>query len=305
MRSQMMITGASGGLGKAFAVDCARRGWDLTLTDLDADRLQWLAEGLERAHGIRAAWFPADLTEAKARGELFSWLASRPVRFQGLLNIAGLDHEGMFLERSREQLREIVKLNIEATLEVTHALLAQRDPSLTFRIVTVASLAAFFPMPVKATYAASKRFLLDFSLALRDEVKPLGASVTVLCPAGLPTTESTRQAIEAQGLMGQLTTMNIGVVASRTLDKALAGQPMYVPGWINQSLRLAGAVMPAGLLSALVGQRWRAAQSRRKGQNRPDTDDRIFPELSELRLAAKSQSTANGKPVSIPPAAGR
>ena len=132
-----------------------------------------------------------------------------------------------------------------------------------FWIVTVSSLAAFFPIPVKATYAASKRFLLDFFLALRDEVAARGATVTVLCPAGLPTTVGVIDAIEAQGLIGQLTTLNVGLVAHRTVDHALRGRAIYIPGFLNQLMRRLGGLMPAALLSRLLGKRWRSVHRQR------------------------------------------
>jgi short-subunit dehydrogenase len=118
-------------------------------------------------------------------------------------------------------------------------------------------------MPVKATYAASKRFLLDFSLALREEVRPLGATVTVLCPAGLPTTPECIRAIEAQGLMGQLTTQDIGSVAAGTLDCALKGRAVYIPGLFNRMLQMLGALAPASLVASLIGHRWRATHQMR------------------------------------------
>ena len=85
-------------------------------------------------------------------------------------------------------------------------------------------------MPVKATYAASKRFLLDFSLALRNELREQNATVTVLCPAGLPTTEGCIAAIESQGLMGQLTTEDIGKVAHQTVEAVIARPADRHPG---------------------------------------------------------------------------
>lgn len=263
MRSRVIITGATGGLGKAFTLECARRGWDLFLTDIDGERLIKLSEAISRTYGVQIGWAAADLTKPSARESLFEQIQAAPYRFQALINVAGLDHEGIFLERSREQMRTIIDLNIEGTLAMTHAVLPQRDPGATFRIITVASLAAFFPMPVKATYAASKRFLVDFSLALREEVKPLGATVTVLCPAGLPTAASTIEAIEAQGFMGHLTTKNIGYVASSTIDQALKGKSIYIPGSINQALRILGGLLPARWISSFVGIRWRNAHTRR------------------------------------------
>jgi short-subunit dehydrogenase len=265
MRSRVLITGAAGGLGKAFSVDCARRGWDLFLTDIDGERLRRLGEAIARTYGVQVGWAPADLTDPGSCETLFEQILAAPYRFRVLINVAGLDHEGIFLDRSRDEMRTIVDLNIEGTLAVTHALLPRRDPGATFRIITVASLAAFFPMPVKATYAASKRFLVYFSLALREELKGLGATVTILCPAGLPTAASTIEAIEAQGFIGHITTKNIGYVASSTIDRALQGKSIYVPGTLNQTLRFLGRMLPARWISAFVGKRWRDAHARRFG----------------------------------------
>jgi short-subunit dehydrogenase len=265
MRSKVLITGATGGLGKAFAVECARRGWDLFLTDLDVERLDILADGLRRTYGVGVIRHACDLTDPASRTDLFDFIRSARTRFWALINVAGEDYEGPFRERRPEQLRTILRLNIEGTLEITHAVLGWSDPGRPFRIITVSSLAAFFPMPVKATYAASKRFLLDFSLALNAEVESLGATVTVLCPAGLPTTDMCIEAIEAQGLMGHLTTQNIGKVAARAIDHALKGRAIYVPGLLNQSLLGLSRWIPATGVARLIGRRWRAAR-RRRGQ---------------------------------------
>jgi short-subunit dehydrogenase len=263
MKSLVFISGATGGLGKAFAVECASRGLDLYLTDLQADKLDLLANGLENTYGVEVRYRSCDLTEAAARSELFEAIRNEGLRFRMLINVAGLDYEGLFCEQRREHIRAIVRLNIEATLEVTHALLEHTDPAVPFRIINVSSLAAFYPMPVKATYAASKRFLLDFSLALRDEIRSRGATVTVLCPAGLPTTEHCIQAIQAQGLAGQLTTQDIGKVAAKTLDHALQGHAVYIPGFLNQALQFLGGMVPRAGLASLIGKRWRTANHKR------------------------------------------
>jgi uncharacterized protein len=262
--SFIMITGASGGLGKAFAVECASRGWDLFLTDLQSEPLEVLAEGLKRAYAVQVRTLPGDLTDPASRASLFDHIRSTGIRFWGLVNVAGLDYEGPFYEQSRKQIRTILRLNIEGTLEMTHAMLEFRHPLATFRIINVASLAAFSPMPIKATYAASKRFLLDFSLALREEVRDLGATVTVLCPAGMPTTPDCVEGIEAQGFLGQLTTVDIGTAAAATLDHALKGHAVVIPGAINQAIQMASSLVPPTLAAALVGYRWKAARQKRE-----------------------------------------
>jgi uncharacterized protein len=263
MDSLMFITGATGGLGKAMALECASRGWDLFLTDLNRDRLAVLAIGLERSCGVRVLYKEADLTEPASRADLMDEIERDRLRFRGLINVAGTDHEGLFLERSPQQIVSILRLNIEATLIMTHGLLGRRDEALTFRIINVSSLAAFFSMPVKATYAASKRFILDFSLALRNELRDQNVTITALCPAGLPTTETCIAAIESQGIMGQLTTEDIGKVAHETVEAALRGQAIVIPGFLNRLIRWLGGMLPATSVADLVGSRWRMAQERR------------------------------------------
>jgi short-subunit dehydrogenase len=266
MTNLTFISGATGGLGKAFAVECASRGWDLFLTDLQEEKLAVLAKALARTYGVSVIPYALDLTDTDARQKMFDLIRLEGWKFRGLINVAGLDHEGLFAERKLEEISAIVRLNVEATLIMTHTLLRFRNKALPFRIINVSSLAAFFSMPVKATYAASKRFLLDFSLALRNELGDHNVTVTVLCPAGMPTTEGSIAAIEAQGLMGQLTTQNVGRVAHETVEAAEHGRVILIPGFLNRALRWLGGFAPAASLTELVGIRWRSARQKMNAQ---------------------------------------
>lgn len=271
----VFISGATGGLGKAFAVECASRNWDLFLTDVSEQRLSRLAASLRHTYGVRVFFRECDLTDADLRADLFSWIQRKGFHFHMLINVAGVDYEGLFSERSRAEIQTIIRLNIESTLDVTHALLDLTSPNQSFRIINVSSLAAFYPMPVKATYAASKRFLLDFSFALRDELKDRGATVTVLCPAGLPTTQTCIEAIQAQGFMGKLTTLDIGFVAAKTIDHALRGHTIYIPGVLNQFLQRAGGLLPPISLAGMIGNRWRSANKSRRMLSQEQAEDRL------------------------------
>jgi uncharacterized protein len=264
MKSRVLITGATGGLGKAFAVEAARRGWDLMLTDINQTSLDSLAAGLERTYDIQVSSFACDLTRSDSREALIDFWTQTSTQFRMLINIAGGDRQGFFLDLERNSIQTIVRLNIEALLVLTHAALKRKDPRHTIRVINVSSLAAFFPMPVKATYAASKRFVLDFSLALGNELRGQGGTVTVLCPAGLPTTVDTIAAIEAQGLAGYFTTRNTGAVAEATIRHALKGNSLYIPGLPNQILKFLGGLIPAPIITALIGRRWRTAEKKSK-----------------------------------------
>lgn len=256
MSSYVCITGATGGLGRAFAVECADRGWNLFLTDLSTEALHSLATSLAVVYDVEVRYYPCDLTDNTSREAMFDLLHRHNLTFWSLVNVAGVDYEGPFSERTPWQIRNVIRLNIEANLEMTKTILDLRDDTKVFRLINVSSLASFYPMPIKAIYAASKRFLLDFSLALREELRSWGGTVTTLCPAGMPTTDGAICRINAQGLMGQLTTKNVGFVATRTLDHALKGHSIYIPGLINRLLRLMGGLTPPTLVAHLIGHRW-------------------------------------------------
>jgi short-subunit dehydrogenase len=255
-----MITGAAGGLGRVFAAECAGRGYDLFLIDINERGLESVKHGLLRQYDIDIHTKACDLTCEPAVVELIAEAKAKHIRIDMLLNVAGLDHEGGFTERSFEQISGILRVNIEATLRVTYEALTLRRDNSRFNIVFVSSLASMYPMPLKATYAASKRFLLDFSIALGEELRTQNVSVLALCPAGLPTTPETIKAIEAQGFWGVATTNNLEKVAHRTITKALRGKQLYVPGVLNNIFSAAAKILPAHLLARLLYTRWRKAQ---------------------------------------------
>ena len=136
-RAVALITGASGGLGKAFAVEAASRGWPLCLTDLHAEPLETLASGLRRTYGVPVRVAACDLTEPASRAAFFQRLQGDGVRVWALINVAGTDYEGPSFEQTSQQIRTIIRLNVEGTLEMIHAVLAVRDPLRPFRIINV------------------------------------------------------------------------------------------------------------------------------------------------------------------------
>jgi NAD(P)-dependent dehydrogenase (short-subunit alcohol dehydrogenase family) len=127
-KNLVMITGAAGGLGKAFAVECASRGWNLFLTDLSAQNLETLARGLRNGYDTHIITHACDLTDPASRSSLFETIRCGSMRFSILINVAGIDYEGPFYEQTSLQIRTILRLNIEGTLEMTRAMLEYRNP---------------------------------------------------------------------------------------------------------------------------------------------------------------------------------
>lgn len=258
----VMITGAAGGLGRALANECGSRGYNLFLTDVNEDGLSCIKHGLERQFNVTVTTKVCDLTSAESVDEMLSVIDKYEIHFDMLINVAGLDFEGGFMRRDREKIEKIVMLNNVATLRITHAILKRRRPNNHFTLIFVSSLASMFPMPLKATYAASKRFLLDFATSLRQELKREDVNVLALCPGGMVTTQETVQSIKAQGFWGNATTNPLEGVARKTLNHALAGKSIYVPGNLNRMLSLFGKIIPRSWVAAVVYWRWNHAQSK-------------------------------------------
>jgi len=258
----VMITGASGGLGRALAAECAGRGYNLFLTDINEEGLLSLQNGLERQYGVCVTTRKCDLTNDKSVDEMLSVIDQNGISFDMLLNIAGMDFEGGFLERERENVVKIVSLNVEATLRITHAILKRRRAGRAFSLVFVSSLASLYPMPLKATYAASKRFLSDFALALGQELKSQNVKVLTLCPGGLATTPEAISGIAAQGFWGEVTTNKLEAVAFNTIERVHRGKSLYIPGAVNRTLSLFGKLLPRSFIAAIIYKRWISAQSK-------------------------------------------
>jgi short-subunit dehydrogenase len=260
----VFITGASGGLGRTLANECAKRGYNLFLTDLNEQGLKAIQRGLERQFGSTITTAACDLTSDACVDELLTKIDALGIRFDMLLNVAGLDFEGGFLERQRRDIIRIISLNNEATLRVTHAILSRRREGNPFYLLFTSSLASMYPMPLKATYAASKRFLLDIAVALREELKDKGVQVLALCPGGLATTREAMRGIAAQGFWGGATTNALELVSTNTIKRLLKRGGIYVPGVINQVLTFFGKLLPRRWVAAAIYQRWNKAQQQWK-----------------------------------------
>jgi len=265
MDNSFLITGATGGLGKAFCAACAQRGYNLFLTDISPALLDSLATGLQNEYGIEIHTFACNLADESGRDALYQEIEKVGMRFVGLANIAGTGIEGEFASLDLPSLRTIMQLNMFNTAENINRVLRYRQKGVKFIILNVASLAAFQPMPYKALYAATKRFLVQLSLGIREELKGNDVSVSVLCPSGMPTTPTTIKEIDVQGVWGRLTAMNTGDVAEYALSRALRGQAVIVPGTLNQIIKGLTKLVPETISASFVKRRWSRALLKRCG----------------------------------------
>ena len=261
MKAYTLITGATGGLGKAFAVECAARGKHLVLTDIAKEKLDTLAACLARTYGVTIETFACNLMEQSARLSLFNYLEALEAELELTVNVAGLDFEGGVETLSSDKLVRVLRVNTEAALDITRHVASIQHAD-KFYIINVASMAGFYPMPLKALYSASKRAIIQFSLAVREEIREKGGNILALCPAGLRTNAKVIKKIDAQGFMGRLTTIDLGKVVSKTLNKVKKGRPIYVPGVINVMINTVARLFSETIKARMVYHRWRNANAR-------------------------------------------
>ncbi|MEV7420636.1 SDR family oxidoreductase [Streptomyces sp. NPDC089919] len=187
MRTTALITGASSGLGAEFAAQLAARGHDLVLLARSADRLAALAERLRTAHGIEAHVLVQDLAEPDAAVRVGAELAARGLVVDLLVNNAGFGSCGRFEANDARLDHDQLMVNVVALVGLTHEVLPGMLARGRGSVINVASTAAFQPTPYFAVYGASKTFVLDFSLGLRQEYRRRGIRVLALCPGPVET----------------------------------------------------------------------------------------------------------------------
>lgn len=254
-RETALVTGASGGIGRALAECFARHGFDLVVVARRRERLEELA-GLCRArHGVDVAVVPMDLLESDAVERLVARLESDGARVDVLVNDAGLLDMGRFAEIDVARHERVVQLNVGVLTSLTRRLLPGMIERGRGRILNVASTAAFQPVPSLALYAATKAFVLSLSESTSEELKGTGVTVTALCP-GLTKTdmyESVAHGSAAARLVPEFLLSDAESVAKEGFEACLAGRAIVVPGLTNRMGANLAHLYPRWLVRKALG----------------------------------------------------
>jgi short-subunit dehydrogenase len=187
MSNTALITGASSGIGAAFARLHARKGGDVILTARSADALEALAAELRAEHEVEAHVIAVDLGAVDGATKLIDAVAKTGVQVDILINNAGFGGHGLHIERDIAQEQAMIDLNVKALVALTHAFGGQMAARGKGRILNVGSTAGFMPGPLQAVYFATKAFVKSFSEAIDHELRPKGVTVTLLAPGYVET----------------------------------------------------------------------------------------------------------------------
>jgi uncharacterized protein len=242
-----LITGASSGIGEQFARQLAARGHDVFLVARREERLRALADDLERLHGIRAEVATADLADPTEVEALPGKVAERGLDVEILVNNAGFTTVGDVHANPDRQLG-MVRVNCEALVALTTAWLPAMVERGRGAVIQVASVASFQPIPVQATYAATKAFVRSFSEGVAAELRGTGVTMTALCPGPVATEFLDAGGFKTSRPGPSFIWSTPEDVAKAAIEGAEKGKRVVIPGIGNRASAMFGQYGPRALV---------------------------------------------------------
>lgn len=258
-----LITGASAGLGTAFAHVFAANGYDLAITARREGRLEYIADQLRLRHGGSVLVIPADLADADGPERILGWIAEQGRHVDALVNNAGFGAAAPFGVATWAAEAAFIRVMFTAVCEMTHRVLPGMKDRRFGRIVNVASLAGILPgSPNAAMYGAVKAGLITFSQGLHLETRDFGVHVSALCP-GLTYSEFhdvNHSRAEMTARTPPWVWMGADEVAAAGYEAAEANRPVCVPGAPNKVAAVLAKLLPDEWVMTLMARRSRTAR---------------------------------------------
>lgn len=228
-----LITGASGGIGLCMARELAQRKIDLLLVARSQDRLSELSKQLANEFGIRVEYLCLDLSQKNAANTVTRWLAEKSFPVNILINNAGYGLWGAVETTPWDQLDNMMQLNMNAVVQLCHAMIPELKRHSKSYILNVASTASYQAVPTLATYAATKGFVVLFTRGLRLELKGTPISVTCLSPGATSTNFIDRAGMESMKEKAEKFSMKPEPVAKIAIEGMFKGKAEILPGFVN------------------------------------------------------------------------
>jgi short-subunit dehydrogenase len=231
----VLITGGSHGIGLALAKECLRQGLGVAIVALPDDNLTAARTELAEIGEGRLRTLGINLVSPDAIDRIITWLTDEHLQLSYLINNAGFGRGGLFEHTPWAEYKTMLQLNNQVMVELIYRLL----PQLIARrggILNMSSMEATLPLPYKTVYTGTKAMVYNFSLALREELRHHGVSVSVLCPGPVITNEDGLRRVEAQGARARLLVTMPDDIAPEAIRGMLAGKAVIVPGRLVRTI---------------------------------------------------------------------
>lgn len=254
MHSYTMITGASEGLGKALAIECAKRNMNLILVSLPGIELYQLSAYIRRRYNVNVCEFETDLSQEQNCFDLWKTITRHHLSINMLINNAGIGGTRQFDKTNFEVWQKHIQVNITGMVYLTHLLLPELKRHARSYILNVSSLAVFFYLPGKQVYGATKSFVYFFSKSLRRELKKEGVQVSVLCPGGINSNPTQYLMNYASTWITKSSCMLPEEVAHVAMRDLLRGKETIIPGKWNNVFVYMDKLLPAFIKERLISR---------------------------------------------------
>ena len=242
-----LITGASMGIGRALAEECAQRGRNVLMVALDGPELYAAANEIAQKYGVETRPFGIDLTAPDAPLKVYTWCQENSYSVDILINNAGFGRGDILNKIPLGVYQTMLRLNNQVMFEMTYHFLPQLKQLDKAYILNSSSMEGLMPMPFKAAYTSTKHFVTAFSLSMREELADTGVSVSALCPGPVVTNEDGLKRIQRSGPKAKLVVMYPNQVAPIALNGLFRGKRIIIPGVMNQIMILLNNALPLAI----------------------------------------------------------
>lgn len=250
------ISGATGGIGKAFTIEYAKHSAPLFITGRSQQKLQELKSYLTENFGVEVKTFACELTDENSRLEMLNYIEGLGLKFNNIVNVAGVDIQKPVMDYTYEKLLKQIRVNVESTISLTYAIL-NKFRAEKVNVITISSMSGVTPMPYFALYSATKACLTNFFTSLHYELKKDGVKVTTVLPGGVYTRPDICQEIIDQGIWGKLSAKTPEFVAKRSIKAVNKNKIKYIPGIFNKFLNFVMTIAPKRIVLAYIARRWK------------------------------------------------
>ncbi len=254
MNKSALITGASKGIGKELATSLAGMGYHLLLVARSGSELAQFSDSITQQYGVKVDYLVCDLSETGGAVKVAEWSKSKTPDLSVLINNAGYGLWGDFVKLTLKDQMNMLSLNINAVVELTHLLLPELKKSTQSYILNLSSTAAYQAVPALALYAASKSFILSYSRALRYELKDSNISVSCLCPGPTDTGFASRAGMDALAEIAEKFNMPPAIVAHTGLSGMFNKKAEIVPGVLNKLSVFGVNLLPKTLIERITAK---------------------------------------------------
>lgn len=249
----VIITGATGVIGKTYAVNQIKENNNLLLIGRNADKLSKLKSELIALNGnVDVKTFVCDLSSEKDRIDAFKKIDEQNLSFSRLINVAGVDTQLPFKDYSYEKISFQTEVNFTACVEWTKFALERRSDN--FEVLTVSSMCGITPMPYFSLYSATKCALMNFFEGIRYEYKDV-TFLTVM-PGSVPTRKDIIEDIKKQGLTGKLSSKSPEYVVNGSIKALKKKKRKYIPGFYNKLVYIMSKITPYKVQAKIIASKF-------------------------------------------------